>query len=282
MFVISEMAQSFYFRCLSSEPCSPGPGFVEGLPGSPYSGSADDNIYRSGNFILPQFFFPCSGMITSMNMSIILLEDHFYNETLTMDIILWRRSGLKFVQTNKAQRTATVNITGFISNIPVDPYTVTKTGVNFYYLLERVERNIAVVKSARPINVTVGDIMGVFLPLNSYYIIIHDNSNVSVINGIHAALQDSNRSAIFREGGDCQDQTTGILDCYTVYLDVRPLIAVEFVPGWFNTVFPCVYMCVHTYLQALNILLCMPLFICIYVFVKNARSTLLYCAYLKL
>ena len=70
MFVISEMAQSFYSRSLSSEPCSPGPGFVESLPGSPYSGSVDDNIYLSGNFILPQFFFPCSGMVTSMNMSI--------------------------------------------------------------------------------------------------------------------------------------------------------------------------------------------------------------------
>ena len=254
MFVISEMAQSFYSCCLSSEPCSPGPGFVESLPGSPGSGSVDDNIYLSGNFILPQFFFPCSGMVTSMNMSIILREGHYYNETLTMDIILWRRRGLKFEQPNKALHTATVYIRGFMSNYNSDTYMV--RGTDVYYLLERVERNIAVVKSARPINVTAGDIMGVSLPSSSYNNITY-NSTVtvfdSVINGIHPALQDSNRSAIYREVGDCRDQTTGILDCYTVYPDVRPLIAVEFVPGWFNTVFPCARMCVDTYLYALNI-----------------------------
>ena len=223
---------NFYPHCLSSEPCSPGPGFVEGLPSSPDSGSIDDNTFLSGNFILPQFFFPCSGIITSMRMSIILCENHYYNETLTMDIVLWRRSGSKFVQPQRANYTSMLHISGFISLASSSvKYTVEETDVNVYLLHSRVERNITVVKSTGPINVTAGDIMGISLPANSPYTNISDNLTVSVINGIHASLQNSNKSAIIREVVDCRDQTTGILDCYTVYPDVRPLIEVKFVPG---------------------------------------------------
>ena len=169
-------------------------------------------------------------MVTSMRMSIVLRKDHFYNETLTMDIVLWRRSGSKFVQPPNAQHTATLNITSFfISNISVE-YTVIATDEKFYHLLSRVERSVTVVRSTSPINVTAGDIMGVSLPANSSYTDTADNSPLSVINGIHASLQDYNRSDILREVGDCQDQTAGVL-CYTVYPDVRLLIEVEFVPG---------------------------------------------------
>ena len=212
-------------------------------------------------------------MVTSMNMSIILREGHYYNGTLTMDIILWRQSGLKFVQPQGVKYTVTLHMLSLLSDTSVNTYYDTVIGTDFelyYYLYSGVERNVTVVKSARPINVTAGDIMGVSLPSNiyPYYYITSDNSIVrfTVINGpgIHTSLQDSSKSAILREVGDCQDQTTDIFDCYTVYPDVRPLIEVEFVPGWLTLCLllcACVCMCVHTYLQVLN--MCMSLCICI-------------------
>ena len=201
-------------------------------------------------------------MVTSMNMSIILREDHFYNETLTMDIILWRQRGSKFVQPQRVKYTVTLHMISLLSDISVDTYDIViGTDFEFYYYLHSgVERNIAVVKSARPINVTAGDIMGVSLPSNiyPYYYITSDNSIVrfTVINGpgIHTSLQDSSNSAILREVSDCRDQTTGILDCYTVYPDVRPLIEVEFVPGWLT-------LCL-----LLLLVLCMCVYVCAYIF----------------
>ena len=209
-------------------------------------------------------------MVTSMRMSIIFREYHYYNETLTMDIVPWRRIGSRFVQRQKAQHTAMLNITSFVSNISTE-YTVGETREKVYYVFYHVERSVTVVRS--PINVTAGDIMGVSLPSNSSYINTFYGLTASVINGIHVSLQDYNRSDILREVGDCQDQTTGVY-CYTVYPDVRPLIEVEFVPGWFNTVFPCVSVCVYVCIH-----ICMPwMYCCVYicvliscVFVRNTE-----------
>ena len=183
-----------------------------------------DFVVNEGNmYILPEYVFPCSGVVEKISMLLEYRADRCYSEVLTVELSLWERDELGYVQTSLGSYKVIHTAKEEEFNWTISPCRIPLDLVTIIHIETSVE-------------VSAGSILGVFFPVPK-----RENS-LLMYHALPIGWEFTRQSPILSPRTCWNPSISNVTDCFNFIRYGRPYINVS---GIFDKgMYVCTYICI--------------------------------------